>query len=43
MVTATLDGKLPEGKIPDLWDGCTAGRVADLIEKTGTCNPTTKN
>ena len=34
-VTATLDGRLPEGRIPDLWDGRTAGRVADLIEKTG--------
>jgi hypothetical protein len=42
-VSATLDGKLPEGKVPDLWDGRTAGRVADLIEKTGNGNPTTKN
>ncbi len=30
-----LDGKGKKGKIPELWDGKTAVRVADLIEKTG--------
>jgi len=31
--TATLDGRFSQGKIPDLWDGRTAGRVADQISR----------
>ena len=29
-----LDGNLKEGKIPELWDGNTAERIADIIESS---------
>ena len=27
-----LDGKAPEGRIPEFWDGKTAGRIVDVFE-----------
>jgi len=30
---AALKGEMPPGKIPELWDGKTAGRIVDAIER----------